>query len=161
MFKAFNKFWFTRVLSLFAVKTFKTSIINGCDCPNTDNNEQNKLIYASLSNAIQDNVLSVKYEFRVGDFVWAKKSNEDKLYKGEIISILDGIYTVNFDDNVTENFSYCNLYIYFNCDECIPNASLQESYFSDLPYQRQFASELSENNIYCNILNFLSTESLI
>jgi hypothetical protein len=156
---------YNRAFPIYGGKTVKTSIINGCDCPdNTDNTEQDKLIYASKSNALQDDILSIRYEFNVGDFVWVKKYDfEDTLYKGEIISIVDASYTVQIDD-ITRVLSYCDLFIYFDCNGCndISNLSIAEVALSDFPNQRILQSEFtSDNNIYCNVLNFVATEGIL
>lgn len=154
---------FNRAFPVYGGKIVKTSIINGCDCPDiTDNIEQDKRIYGSKENALQDEILSVKYEFHVGDFVWAKKYATDNLLnKGKIINIDGGNYTVNFDD-VTRILSYCELIPYFNCDDCTPQLSLTEILLSDLPNQKQLATEfVADNNIYCELLNLVATEGVI
>lgn len=150
---------FNKAFPIYGGKTIKTSIINGCDCPDTTSIEKDKLIYGSALSSLQDKILSVKYEFKVGDFVWAKKNPFDTtLDKGEIINIIDGIYTVKFDDNITKDFAYCDLLIYFNCDNCTPNLSIAEKLLGSFPNQRYILNELtSENNIYCNLLNVIAT----
>jgi hypothetical protein len=102
---------FNNAFPVYGGKTVKTSIVNGCHCPDTNtNDEQDKLIYGSSSSAIQDKILSVKYTFNVGDFVWAKKYESDTiLYKGQIKSILNDLYTVEFDDT-TATLTYCELF---------------------------------------------------
>jgi len=100
---------------IYGGKIVKTSIINRCAC--TDVSEQDKLIYNSNDN-LQDKILSVRYSFNIGDFVWAKKIDTDiNLYKGEIINIMDELYTVKFSENMVRNIPYCELIIYFesNC----------------------------------------------
>lgn len=154
---------FNRAYPIYGGKIVKTSIINGCDCPDTgDNLEQDKLIYGSEVNALQDKILSVKYKFNIGDFVWAKKyNNEATLYKGEIIEIVNDNYTVKFDD-VTRVLGYCNMIIYFDCDNCSSEISLEQLLTSEFPYQREAALLFnSDDNIYCNLLNLISTEGLI
>lgn len=149
---------FNRVFPVYGGKIVKTSIINGCVCPDiTDNLEQDKRIYGSALNAIQDDILSVKYQFNVGDFVWARKiATENILYKGEIISIDGESYTVKFDD-ITRIIYYCDLIMYFRCDECDQSISLEKLLVSDFPYKRQFTSAFNseDDNIYCNLLNFV------
>jgi hypothetical protein len=158
-----NPIPFNRAFPVYGGKTVKTSIINGCDCPDiTDNSEQDKRIYSSASNAIQDEILSVKYEFHIGDFVLATKfTNDTTLYKAEIINIVNNTYTVKFDDNVTRDLAYCELLIYFDCN-CNINLSLSEQVLSEFPYERRPAIRITaEDNIYCNLLNLVSTEGVI
>jgi len=155
---------FNRAAPIYGGKIVKTSIINGCDCPDIgDNSIQDKRIYGADVNAIQDKILSVKYKFNIGDFVWARKYNNDTtLYKGEIIEIINDNYTVKFDD-ITRILAYCDMIIYFDCDNCSGGEiSLQKILTTDFPYQRQFATLFnSDENIYCKLLNLVSTEGLI
>jgi hypothetical protein len=157
---------FNRAFPVYGGKTVKTSIINGCDCPDiTDNSEQDKRIYGSESSAILDKILSVKYEFNIGDFVWAKKFDSDSdFYKAEIINIVNDTYTVKFDDDITRDMSYCELLIYFDCN-CDGNLSLKEKEISKFPFTKYgrslILSDSNEDNIYCNLLNILATEGIL
>ena len=128
---------FNRSSPIYGGKTVKTSIINGCNCP--DNVEGDKQIYGSALNGLQDKILSVTYKYNIGDFVRAKKYKTDPLlYKAEIINISNNMYTIKFvDDNVIISVPYCYLYIYFECN-CEPI--------------------LSDDNIYCNLSNLLGSE---
>lgn len=147
---------FNRAYPIYGAKTVKTSIINGCDCPDiTNNSVQDKRIYGSDLNALQDKILSVKYEFHVGNFVWARKyTNDTTLYKGEIIKIDGDNYTVQFDD-ITRVLDYCSMIIYFNCDNCNGfQISLEQILTAESSYQIQFDQLFnSYNNIYCNSFN--------
>ena len=108
---------------IYGGKIVKTSIINRCAC--TDVSEQDKLIYNSNDN-LQDKILSVRYTFNIGDFVWAKQIETDtNLYKGEIINIMDELYTVKFSENMIRNIPYCELIIYFELN-CTPSLSFLE-----------------------------------
>ena len=108
---------------IYGGKIVKTSIINRCAC--TDVSEQDKLIYNSNDN-LQDKILSVRYSFNIGDFVWAKQIDTDtNLYKGEIINIMDELYTVKFSENMIRNIPYCELIIYFELN-CTPSLSFLE-----------------------------------
>ena len=116
---------FNRAYNIYGGKVVKTSIINGCDCPDiTNNSVGDNRIYGSELNAIQDKILSVRYNFSVGDFVWAKKYTSDKkFYKAQIINIQDNVYTIKFsDDNTIIDTNICGLFIYFDCD-CKCNCS--------------------------------------
>jgi hypothetical protein len=112
-------------------KFVKTTIINKCDCPEEDN--QDKLIYGSINSVLQDTILSVRYTFNIGDFVWAKKYETDtNLYKGEIVDIMDELYVVKFEDNIISNIPYCELTVYFKCD-CTPSLSFVEQLLLNNP----------------------------
>lgn len=154
---------FNRAFPIYGGKTIKTSIINSCDCPDiTDNSEQDKRIYSDSSSAIQDQILSVKYEYNMGDFVWVPKyKHVSTLYKAQIIHIFDNIYQVKFEDDSTRNFAYCELITYFNC-KCKSEQSIKEKLLQEFPLARYNTSVNLENhvdsNIYCELLNLVSTE---
>jgi hypothetical protein len=124
---------FNRAFPIYGGKIVKTSIINGCDCPDIEeDNKQDDIIYAPKSNAIQDEILSVKYEFHKGDFVWARKfSDSNDFYRGEIIDIINDNYTIKFDGNgnVTRILSYCELLIYFNLKVFKMSSSCNSKFF--------------------------------
>jgi hypothetical protein len=155
---------FNRAYPVYGGKIVKTGIINGCDCPDvTDNINADKLIYGSKSSAIQDEILSVKYVFNKGDFVWAKKIDTDtKLYKAQIIDSIDGLYTVEFEDKLTKVLVYCDLIAYYNCN-CQPELSQTEQLLSgNAVNNRVLTTELTaENNIYCSLLNIVATDGLL
>ena len=143
---------FNRAFPVYGGKTVKTGIINGCDCPDiTNNSEQDERIYASMSNAIQDQILSVKYTFHIGDFIWAKKYASDvALYKAEIVNIVNDKYTVKFDDDFTRDLSYCELIIYFKCD-CNSNLPIKETLLNNYPNENGLTYELDQAiNPYCS-----------
>ena len=122
---------------MYGGKIVKTSIINKCDCPDNNQNslEQDKLIY-NYSHNLQDKILSVRYTFNIGDFVWAKKFETDtNFYKGEIINIIDELYTVKFSENMIRNIPYCELIIYFECN-CTPSLSFIEELLLTNPNNR-------------------------
>lgn len=150
---------FNRAYPIYGGKIIKTGLINGCDCPDS---QGNKYVFNSSLNNIQDNIMAVRYKYNVGDFVWAKKyKNDTILNKGQITNISDELYTVKFEDDVTSILTYCDLFIYFDCN-CQPSLSTIEQLFVDFPHQRQVASKFtSSDNIYCNVLNKIATDIII
>ena len=158
---------FNRAYPVYGGKVIKTSIINGCDC--ISKAKQDELIYNSTSNNIQNDILSVKYEFKVGDYVSVKIYEDDEtLYKGQIISINGGYYNVNFD-GIIRSVSYCDLIINpgSNIKKCNINkgyCSLKDKLVETFPNSRILTTEFtSENNIYCNIYtnSFISKGKMI
>jgi len=151
---------FNRAEPIYGGKTVKTGIISACSCDETQTDE--KFVYSSIKNNLQDEVLSVQYLFNIGDFVWAKKNRMDNiLHKGEIIAISNGLYTVKFvdDDYITE-LSYCEMIVYFDCD-CKIQLSVKEEFLQNNLNVRRIVSQLiSESNIYCNTLNALATQGI-
>ena len=152
---------FNRAAPIYGGKTVKTSIVNGCDCPDINNTGiQDALIYGSELNAIQDKILSVTYKFNVGDFVWAKKvNNTTELFKGKIISILDNIYIVEFvDDGTIINTSVENLLIYFICNCDTPN---QISVLDSLVYNTVNPNALNTGVSLCSLINIAASGELL
>jgi len=148
---------FNKASPIYGGKTVKTAIINGCDCPDvTDNLDKDKLIYGSESNTLQDKILSVTYKYNIGDFVWAKKYRTDTLlYKAEIIGISNNLYTVKFtDDDFITSLSYCEIYIYFDCN-CQPTLSILEEYINNILLFG--TSQILENETFCKLLGKVAT----
>jgi hypothetical protein len=116
---------FNRAYPVYGGKVIKTALVNGCNCPDNSNGDQ--IIYGSSFNSIQDKILSIGYKFNVGDFVWAKKHTSDtKLYKAQINSIENGLYTIQFSDD--RSIGITNVYgllIYYECN-CLGEQSVEE-----------------------------------
>lgn len=146
---------FNRAFPIYGGKTVKTAIINGCDCPDINILDQNKLIYGSTSSALQDKILSIKYTFNVGDYVWAKKYDTDPtLYKGQITEIANGLYTVLFDD-MTSTLTYAQLFIYFSCNDCNVNLPLKDELFINFPNQRLIQLDNTSKSALCEFTNII------
>lgn len=151
---------FVRSNPIYGGKIVKTSIINGCDCPDiTDNLEADKRIYGSEVNAIQDKILATGYTFNIGDFVWAKKQYTTQLYKGKIINIVDGLYTVQFvDDNSIITTTFYGLFIYFDCN-CISTPSITEDIMASEFNLINLVTKTAE--LQCNELSLLSQSGIL
>jgi hypothetical protein len=155
---------FNPAFPVYGGKTVKTAIIESCDCPVENNNEkQNDYIYAPKSNAIQDQIYSVDYQFHIGDYVYSQKNNIDPtIYKAKIINIQDGIYTIQFvDDNSIEYVPISSLMIYFDCN-CTPTPSLEENilYRQDtVQYNSSYFNV--QNQFFCNLLGLATTSPLL
>jgi len=77
--------------------------------------------------------------------VWAKKyRNDTKLYKAQIISITNNIYTIKFlDDNTVVETSVYGLFIYFKCNnnsnsEISIEEKILENSFSAGNYEKMY-----------------------
>ena len=155
---------FNRAYPVYGGKTVKTSIINGCDCPDINNKDADLKIYGSPDNNLEALILSVGYTFLVGDFVWAKKLylSSTLLYKAQIISIDNGIYTIKFtDDNTIENTTINGLLIYFDCN-CPSTASFSEEILAN-KYDVNRVKQLAEEEIKydCATLDFLAATEIL
>jgi hypothetical protein len=155
---------FNRAYPVYGGKTVKTAIVNGCNCPDTDNKEADLKIYGSPLNNLQALILSIGYTFNVGDFVWAKKQYlySNILYKAQIIAIDGAIYTIKFlDDGKTENTTVNQLLIYFDCD-CPSNLSIAEEILENR-YDINKVLQLAEADAKyaCTLLNSLAATTLL
>ena len=108
---------FNRADPIYGGKVMKTSIVNGCNCPIAVDNGAN--LYKD--SATQDKILAVKYQFQVGDLVWAKKVGDlsAQLYEARIIAIQNDLFTVKFADGTTETVGGEYISIYYNCSGCV------------------------------------------
>jgi hypothetical protein len=155
---------FNRAYPVYGGKVVKTAIINNCDCPDvTDNSAADKRIYGSILNAIQDQILAVGYKFSIGDFVWAKKDIlSTKLYKAQIIHIVNGIYEIKFvDDGSIEYKSASSLLIYFDCN-CTFEPSIEEVILAN-QYSARSINELigASSSVACNLLTLLAATEIL
>jgi hypothetical protein len=115
---------FNRAFPVYGGKTIKTSIVSNCNCPATDTV---RVIDTKLyqNSDLQNQILNVTYTFNVGDFVWARKYSDisTSYEKATIISIVDGLYTVQFSDGTENVVINCELLIYYDCGECVNSNS--------------------------------------
>jgi hypothetical protein len=142
---------FNRAYPVYGGKVLATSIVNGCNCPIVGYNDA-KLYEKS---DLQDKIYDVKYEYRVGNFVWALKvgdSSETK-YKAEIIAINGDIYTIKFEDDTTENVTANYISIYFDCSGCTSSSSRSKSSIYSL--------NSDEGKVACQLLSALSEGQLL
>lgn len=146
---------FNRAYPIYGGKIVKTSIINGCDCPDIlDNFQQDQIIYGPTSNAIQDNILSIKNIYNIGDFILTKKyANDNNLYKAQIIEIDGNNYKIKFDDGFIKLIDYRTLSNYFDCkNTCQPN--IREQLVTDLRIPNLSKQSIDYNEkLYCDLLN--------
>ena len=145
---------FNKAFPVYGGKTIKTSIVSGCDCPITDETIRNITDTRLYGNSdIQNRIFDVTYTFNVGDFVWAKKYSDISviLEKATIISIVDGLYTLQFSDGTETVVIKCELLIYYNCGECLnPNSNSEK----EIDYS-------ALNDAKCYILTALANGELL
>ena len=113
---------FNRAAPIYGGKIMKTSIVNGCNCPENSNNNE-KIYKATVSQNI-DNFL--KNRFLVGQFVYAKEGQSENYKKATITSIYGNIFTVMFSNGVTENKTISEIKIFDNGCECPGPALINE-----------------------------------
>lgn len=100
---------------IYGGKVFKTSIVNHCNCPITDDNTKLDTILSEYPST-QDKIYNVKYSFHAGDYVWTKKTGYKGLYKAKILAIQGEYGSVQFMiDGKIETKILSSLFIYFDC----------------------------------------------
>jgi hypothetical protein len=125
---------FNLAYPVYGSKLFKTSIVNGCDCPN--DGIPVKEIYEGKE---QDEIFNVKYKFNEGDIVLAPLDifNKDirinrladqrissDLFKAKVLKVLENNYLLLLflDTNVTKIVSIdkVKLFLFEKCDRELP-----------------------------------------
>jgi hypothetical protein len=102
---------FNLAAPVYGGKTVKTSIVNGCNCPDGSNNDS--VIYNDPYTQPQPYNLG----FSVGQIVYAKEGSNDYYSKATIITVInDNDYIVRFEDNVEEEKTMDELRLYFPCN---------------------------------------------
>jgi len=93
-------------------KTVKTSIVAGCNCPDTPITSNETLIYLRHFNPLTFDTTIV---FNVGNYVYARTSLTGPVEKAQIINIVGNIYTVEFQDLTTADVTINEILPYFPC----------------------------------------------
>ena len=109
---------FNPAFPVYGGKTMKTNIVDGCDCPEENVEQQNLRIY---NNPLWQPYPSSNYGFAVGSYVYAIQSGNHFYSRAIVISKTEsGVYTIQFDNGVIQTETDVhNLLVYFpcNCDE--------------------------------------------
>lgn len=156
---------FNRAFPVYGGKTFKTNIIDHCNCPDLDGTyslEADKKIYGDILNAIQEKIRSIGYTFHVGEFVWVKKFITDStVYKAIIEEIIGDIYKIKFlDDGTIKTVSFIELNIYFECN-CITSLSIEEKVLLEAYAGKNNRYFDQSNSLFCKILNEVAASEIL
>lgn len=156
---------FNRAFPIYGGKTFKTNIINECNCPDVDGTyslEANKRIYGNVLNAIQEKIIAIGYKFNVGEFVWAKKFiTDNKVHKAIIQEINGDVYTIKFiDDGTIKTVSVYEINIYFDCN-CLSTLSLEEKVLLESYAGKNNRYFDDSNKLFCNILSEVAASQIL
>jgi hypothetical protein len=100
---------FNNAYPIYGGKTTKTSIINGCDCSQVNNIN----IY---NNPNWQPDPDGNIEYFVGQFVYAIEYGNNFVSKAKIISIINNIYKIEFENGVEQDVVFNDLKIYFPCN---------------------------------------------
>lgn len=139
---------FNNAYPIYGGKTMKTSIVSGCNCEINGSSGNENALYID---GTQDRIYNVKYQFSVGDSVWAYNSIFEKYVNAIIISIdeIGRTAYVKFEDESYENVPLNQILIYFNCN-CNYNDPNEKSLDYSFP-----------NYITCDLLTSISTGEII
>lgn len=110
---------FNPAFPVYGGKTMKTNIINGCDCPiespakdlTADDRIYNDPLWQPEPNP--------KYEFHIGNYVYAIQNGNNFYTRAIITNINGGIYIIQFDNGTIQTVSSINDLLYYfpcNCD---------------------------------------------
>ena len=111
---------FNRAFPVYGGKTTKTSIVSNCNCPISSKTDDSQIYIDPLYYPIPD--IKCTDVFKVGDYVYTREGTSTYYVKA-LITIYDSItqiYTVQFEDETTEEKMCSQLRIYFPCD-CAPS----------------------------------------
>ncbi len=106
---------FNPAFPVYGGKTMKTNIVNGCDCPEENAEEQNLRIY---DNPLWQPYPSSNYGFAVGTYVYAIQTGNDFYTRAIVLSKTEeGVYTIQFDNGfIQTETNVSNLLTYFPCN---------------------------------------------
>jgi hypothetical protein len=107
---------FNPAFPIYGGKTTKTNIVNGCDCP-IDNPQQNLQQDIRIYNdPLYYPEASGNCSFQVGNYVYAIEGSNTYYSRATVIDITDGMYTIQFDDGTIQQATFSQLLVYFPCN---------------------------------------------
>jgi hypothetical protein len=118
---------FNNAAPVYGNKQMKLGIVNGCNCEASEASEASKkdLEKKLYVDREQYEILNIKFEFQVGDYVWALRFSDNNFYKAQITAINNGLYNVQFvsDSFVESGLTRNQIKIYYDCSNCGQNSS--------------------------------------
>ena len=124
---------FNPAFPIYGGKTTKTSIVNGCYCPienKQGSGTQNLQIYNDP--LWQPDPIN-NYSFSVGEYVYAMQTGNNYYTRAQILNVLDGIYTISFDDGsiqIVTNVTDLLIYYPCNCNGTINGVTYLNGFLS-------------------------------
>jgi hypothetical protein len=129
---------FNPAYPVYGSKLTKTSIVNGCDCPNNDGIPLEDIYKINT----QEQVFDVKYNFNEGDIVLIPVTNyinnTNVIQKAKVLQVLDDqflkviILETNIETIVLSNS--VQIFLFTGCDREIPPCSLNNYTPQELKY---------------------------
>jgi hypothetical protein len=135
--------YFNPAFPVYGGKTVKTNIVSGCDCPIFSQQNNLKQDIKVYNNPYWQPYPTSIFEFEVGDYVYAKKTDSQYYTRALIISINEGIYTIQFDDGTEQTVDNVNdLLTYFPCNcNAVPKTYLIPNNLLIANYSQQIGLE--------------------
>ena len=106
---------FNPAFPIYGGKTTKTNLVSGCDCPpDLTNENQDIQIY---NNPLWQPDPTGVYQFKVGDYVYAKQTGNNFYTRAVVTNVDNGIYTIQFDNGTIQQVNNVyELLVYFPCN---------------------------------------------
>lgn len=143
---------FNPAFPVYGGKTTKTNIVNGCDCPVNQTQEQNlNQDIRIYNNPLYYPYPSSQYSFSVGQYVYAIEPGTDYYSKAVVTNVEGNTYTIMFTDGTIDTQNISQLLIYFPCDcEGIPSTDFS-------PYSIEFLKYVKAKfSTFCNVATAIS-----
>jgi len=124
---------YNNAVPIYGGKTIKTNIVNSCNCPINNNNNNNNDESKLYSDPLLQPYPVTTYNFNVGDYVYAIQNGQTYYTRAQITDIVDGLYTIIFDNGVTQSgMNSGNFLIYFpcNCNGTINNITYPSGFIN-------------------------------
>ena len=124
---------FNPAFPVYGGKTTKTNIVNGCDCPigtPQQNIQQDIRIY---NNPLYYPDPSGNCSFQIGNYVYAIEGTNTYYSRATVTNIINGIYTIQFDDGTTQTATFSQLLVYFPCNCNYTPSSSSNAVLLNLP----------------------------
>lgn len=108
---------FNPAFPIYGAKTIKTNIVDSCDCPIETPAENYNKSLTLYNNPLWQPYPSADYGFQIGDYVYAIQNGTDFYARAIVTNVVDGVYTIKFDNDVIQTVTNVNeLLIYFPCN---------------------------------------------
>jgi hypothetical protein len=144
---------FNPAYPVYGGKTVKTNIVSGCDCPIgtvAQNYQQDTIIYYNPLNITSPPDSSGNCGFVVGSYVYAIQKGKHYYSRAIIISIVNYVYTIKFDNGIIQTANYDDLLVYFPCNNCNNDDTSYVSTNNNSKYYTSL-SDVNNNNCYINV----------
>ena len=104
---------FNPAFPIYGGKTVKTNIVSSCDCPQEQTLNQDIKLY---NDPLWQPYPNVNFEFKVGQNVYAIKTGTNYYSVATITSIVNDVYTIQFEDGTIQTTNVDELKYYYPCN---------------------------------------------